>query len=219
VIRRCDALVDLHTGSFHRSNIPQVRGDLRNAAVAHLANGFGASVVVHSLGHERTLRRSATEAGVPAITYEGGEPMRFQTDEIERGVMGVARLLRFLGMVDGTPTMSGDQHFYYESHWVRVDDGGILLNAVDLGQHIHEDELLGTITDPVTNERTPLRSPFGGRVIGMALPQVVIPGFAAFHIGVEGTHPLDEAEAPDLLDWRHAEDVGGDALEAEEHPE
>ena len=45
--------------------------------------------------------------------------------------------------------------------------------------------MLGTVTDPVTNERSTVIAPFQGRIIGMAVPQVVIPGFAAFHIGVE----------------------------------
>ena len=45
--------------------------------------------------------------------------------------------------------------------------------------------MLGTVTDPVTNEREHRDRAVPGRIIGMAVPQVVIPGFAAFHIGVE----------------------------------
>ena len=32
VIAHCDALIDLHTGSFERANLPQIRADLRNPA-------------------------------------------------------------------------------------------------------------------------------------------------------------------------------------------
>ncbi|MCK5190898.1 MAG: hypothetical protein KAR12_12665, partial [Methylococcales bacterium] len=35
--------------------------------------------------------------------------------------------------------------------------------------------------------RSKLKSPYKGRVIGMALNQVVMPGFAAFHIGIQAT--------------------------------
>ena len=43
----------------------------------------------------------------------------------------------------------------------------------------------------MNNARTELRSPFSGRIIGMARNQVVMPGFAAFHVGIE----TDEAPA------------------------
>ena len=51
-------------------------------------------------------------------------------------------------------------------------------------------ELLCTVTDPITNLRSELRSPEDGRVLGMALNQVVMPGFAAFRIGI----PTSESE-------------------------
>jgi hypothetical protein len=64
--------------------------------------------------------------------------------------------------------------------------------------------LLGTVTYPVTNDRSTLRAPFDGRIIGMALPQVVIPGFATFHLGLrERNGDDDDVEAtlsPDQLD-------------------
>src|SRR5262245_41666576 len=33
VVRRCDLLVDFHTGSFQRTNLPQVRGDLNSPRI------------------------------------------------------------------------------------------------------------------------------------------------------------------------------------------
>ena len=68
------------------------------------------------------------------------------------------------------------------------DEGA--LRVVKLGKRIRPDELLGTVTDPISNEREEIRSPFAGRVIGMALNQFVMPGFATFHIGIEA----DDAE-------------------------
>ena len=32
VVKHCSALIDLHTGSLNRTNLPQVRADLRVAA-------------------------------------------------------------------------------------------------------------------------------------------------------------------------------------------
>ena len=86
---------------------------------------------------------------------------------------------------------------YYRSSWVRADSGGILLSDVSLGSTVREGDLLGTITDPMNNARTELRSPYSGRIIGMARNQVVMPGFAAFHVGIASAKvPVDETDPP-----------------------
>lgn len=185
IIRRCDALVDLHTGSFHRTNLPQLRADMSQDAVAELTRGFGATVVLNSSPPDGTLRGAATRAGVPTVTLEAGEPMRFQQDEVEHGVRALRSLLNRMGMVKRFTLWGDPQPVYYESHWVRADNGGILTSRVGIGQHVTEGALLGTVTDPITNRRSEIHSPYDGRVLGMALNQAVIPGFAAYHIGVQ----------------------------------
>ena len=67
VIVHCDALVDLHTGSFHRTNLPQLRADLTNPSVLDLTHSFGATVVLHSEGQPGTLRQAAVASGIPAV--------------------------------------------------------------------------------------------------------------------------------------------------------
>ncbi len=221
VIRHCDMLVDLHTGSFHRTNVPQVRADLREPKVTELAVAFGAEIVVHSVGTPGTLRRAAVSATIPAITYEAGEPTRFQREEVERGVQGVRSVMRSLEMLDERGSwLRGNQRVYYRSRWVRVDDGGILRARVSVGDVVAEGEVLGIVIDPLSNERAVVRAPQRGRVIGMAVDQIVIPGYAAFHIGIEpdyseGTILTSDEEADGT-----APDAGGDgSFEVDERPE
>ncbi|WP_420427929.1 succinylglutamate desuccinylase/aspartoacylase family protein [Algiphilus sp.] len=212
VIRRCSALVDLHTGSFHRTNLPQLRADLNNPQIADLTRGFGATVVLNSEPPEGTLRQAATVAGVPTITVEAGEPMRFQPEEVRHGVRALRSLMSHMGMLDTNRLWSAPQPVYYESHWVRADDGGILTSEVALGDMVGEGDILGSITDPITNRRVHLTSPYHGRVIGMALNQAVIPGFAAYHIGVQREERAardPEAQAPE------AATEAGDPVEPE----
>ncbi|MEM1230129.1 MAG: succinylglutamate desuccinylase/aspartoacylase family protein [Pseudomonadota bacterium] len=190
VIVRCDGLVDLHTGSFHRTNLPQLRADLQNEAVVKLTEGFGSTIILHSEGGVGTLRRAAVEAGIPAVTLEAGEPLRLQDDEVRDSVRGIYTLLETLGMYDKRGIRGGPEPVYYTSEWVRADTGGILFSKIKLGKRIKRDDLLGTVTDPISNEQEEIRSPFSGRVIGMALNQFVMPGFATYHIGIEA----DDAE-------------------------
>ena len=87
-------------------------------------------------------------------------------------------------------------------------NGGILLADVSLGSTVRKGDLLGTITDPMSNARTELRSPYSGRIIGMARNQVVMPGFAAFHVGIETSDVAEEAE-PGPEDLAHDPLTGG----------
>jgi predicted deacylase len=106
---------------------------------------------------------------------------------------------------------------FRRSRWVRVDDGGILIARVHLGDEVHRGMLLGTVTDPVSNDRHEVHAPFAGVVVGMALDQVVIPGFAAFHLGIRGAEqglvPGEETE-----DWG-PEAPEGSEFDAGERPE
>lgn len=198
VIVHCDALVDLHTGSFHRTNLPQLRADLGDPAVLTLTRGFDTLVVVHSPAARGTLRRAAMDAGIPAVTMEAGEPLRLQPEEVAHGVEGIQGLLASLDMTGGRRLPTGDSAVFYASRWVRADHGGVLIAGVRPGDSVRQGQVLGTITDPVSNRSEEVISPADGRVIGMALNQVVMPGFATFHLGLYGK-AIDPDAAPEAL--------------------
>ncbi len=185
VVTHCDALVDLHTGSFERANLPQLRADLRNPDVVTLTQGFGATVILHSDPAEGTLRYAATRAGIPSVTLEAGGPSELELKEVMHGVKGIETLLNTLGMIREARLWGDPEPVYYQSTWVRANSGGILLSDVSLGSTVERGDLLGTITDPMSNASTRLVSPYSGRIIGMARNQVVMPGFAAFHVGIQ----------------------------------
>ena len=207
VVAHCDALVDLHTGSFERANLPQIRADLRNPDVVTLTLGFGSMVVLHSEPTAGTLRHAATMAGIPAVTVEAGGPSQLELAEVKHGVKGIETLLTTLGMVKKRSLWGDPEPVYYRSSWVRADNGGILLADVSLGSTVRKGDLLGTITDPMSNLSTELRSPYSGRIIGMARNQVVMPGFAAFHVGIQADEAIMEEEAP--LDLANKSSTGG----------
>lgn len=202
VILHCDALIDLHTGSFHRTNLPQIRGNLKNEAVLKLTRGFGSIVVMHGTGARGTLRHAATSAGIPAVTLEAGEPLRVDDESVEESVRAINSLMHALGMMRKRNRGGTPDPVYYTSTWLRADSGGILSSTVKLGRKVETDELLGTVTDPITNKVTEIRATREGRILGMAVNQFVIPGFAVYHLGIpaprEDLAKLTEGE--ELLD-------------------
>ena len=204
IVLNCDALVDLHTGSFERANLPQLRADLQDPAVTALANGFGATVIVNSQPQPGTLRYAATLAGVPTVTLEAGGPERLETRAVTHGVRGIEALLLTLRMVVNERPWDESEETYVRSTWVSADTGGILTTNVDLGSRVESGDLLGRVTDPSTNDTVGIFSPYEGRIIGMARNQVVMPGFAAFHLGLRDA--ADEAGQTPLAPSTEADD-------------
>ena len=184
VIRHCDRLVDLHTGSLSRTNLPQLRADLDNPQVLEFTRQFGSTAVLHSRNVRGNLRSAAVSAGIPAVSFELGEPGSLQQSQIDYGVRALETLMDKLDMIHRRRSWSEPQPVYYSSRWVRVDNGGLLKSAVQIGSRVKRGALLGTIINPLSSETYDISSPYNGRILGMSLNQFMLPGYAAFHIGI-----------------------------------
>lgn len=215
VIQKCDALVDLHTGSFYRTNITQLRADMRNPKVAEFASLFGDIPVLNTGGNGNSLRAATVRAGIPAVTLEAGEPMRMQVRVVEEGVKAINTLLEKNGMYPSFSLWAKPSPAYYRSAWVRANASGILFSKVKLGGRVKKGDVLGEVINPVTNEKKLIESTYEGRVLGMALDQFVLPGFAAYHIGI--LEPRAAAAAASTGDEEADTDDDGQ-LESENKP-
>ncbi|MDA1073523.1 MAG: succinylglutamate desuccinylase/aspartoacylase family protein [Proteobacteria bacterium] len=184
VIRDCTHLIDLHTGSNLRTNYPQIRVDIEHPGALDMARSFGVGIIVPGGGPQGSLRREALDAGVVSIIYEAGPPYIFVEDEIERGTYGVRNVMIHLGMVV-SKVQPEQSKILGKSHWIRVPrgQGGIYIPLVKLGDVVTEGQLLGTVTDPVTDQANEIRATDAGLVVGMALSQVVLSGYGLFHVG------------------------------------
>lgn len=185
VTKHCDALIDLHTGSFDRANLPQVRVDLTHPRALELARRFGATVVMGGAGPKGSLRREVMDAGIPAIIYEAGLPLRFEPDEIASGVQGVRNVMIHLGMRAGKLTEpTPASRVYATSRWLRapMGQGGVFYSDKPLGAVIAAGDAIAHIDDPYTDERHVVKSEAAGTIVGMAVPQVVFSGYALIHL-------------------------------------
>ncbi len=210
IVKHCSAVIDLHTGSLDRTNLPQIRADLRRPAVVQLTQSLGATVVLHTSGEGGSLRRAAAAIGIPSVTFEMGEPMRVQAEPVDHGVKAIETLLYSLGMTRQRRFWGDPEAVYYASTWVRVDQGGLLFSDVGIGERVSEGELLGTVTDPISNEQHRVYAPVSGRILGMALNQVVLPGFAAYRLGIETAKLPGSSAGPETEEEPEDEDVRPD---------
>lgn len=184
VLERASHVIDLHTGTAHRSNLPQIRANLDDPITLDLARSFAAPVIINSDLRDGSLRHAADERGVPALLYEAGEALRFDEESIRLGVRGVVGVMRRLGMLPRVRVKHPPrQPVQVEmTRWVRADNSGILRTTVRLGQHVHKGSRIGLISDPFGGSETQVDAAFSGIVIGRVNLPLVHEGDALFHV-------------------------------------
>jgi predicted deacylase len=143
--------------------------------------------VLNGAGPKGSLRRSALDAGVPAIIYEAGSVLVLEPDEIDRGVAGVYNIMRHLGMLASSDGAAPQATVYRKTRWLRVPPGaaGMFLTSIKPGAEVKRGDELGKVVDPLSDKETPIVSPEDGVIIGMERPNVVYTGDALFHLGLE----------------------------------
>ena len=191
IVAHADVGLDLHTGSDHRFNLPQIRANLEDPATLRLAEAFHAPVTMQSGVRDGSLRGSATALGKPVLLYEAGEPQRFNGESVEVGVRGVMNVLRFLDMMPPRsaaarakhPDPSTDSVRVASSQWVRAKRSGIFRPTANLGERVAKGDRLGGIADAFGRNRSALKAPFDGVVIARANNPLVHRGDGVVHLG------------------------------------
>ena len=202
IIARCSVGVDLHTGSDHRVNLPQIRADLDEARTRELARIFAAPVAIHSRTRDGSLRQAATEAGSSVLLYEAGEADRFDEHAIRAGARGVLRVLRHLGVTSGAPVEPEAVLLSRSTKWLRAAKSGILHLEARLGDDVSKGQIVATIYDPFGKRLARVRARVGGLIIGHTQRPLVNRGDAILHMAEPGEPGRAAAEAPAAIPRR-----------------
>ena len=182
VVQRCSVGIDLHTGSDHRTNLPQIRADLDDPQTEKLAQVFGAPVAIHAKTRDGSLRQAATDAGATVLLFEGGEALRFDRDAINVGTLGVRRVLAHLGITTDGPEPATKTVYSRTTKWARAGRSGILHLHHDLGDRVTKGEQVANILDPYGKRLGRVSAPLDGVIIGHTQHPLVNQGDAVLHI-------------------------------------
>ena len=176
--------IDLHTGSNHRTNLPQVRAYLNDFETERLARAFGAPVILNANLQAGSLRQAAVTKGVCTLLYEGGEALRFDELAIRTGVRGIVAVMRAIKMLPTNPRskLILEPVVARRRRWIRAPGSGVLRTAVTLGARVAKGEVLGSIADPFGENEIDVRSSISGIVIGRINMPLVNEGEALFHV-------------------------------------
>jgi predicted deacylase len=188
IVSKCTHGIDLHTGSRHRSNFPQIRADLDDPQAHAMMEAFGVPLAIHAKIRDGSLRACAGDAGIPVILYEAGEALRFEEVYIRAGVKGIINVMRSIGMlpksrskkVRPSPIVSD------QTSWVRASESGILRVFVPLGGKVVKGQTIAMVSDPLGAAETAILAPSDGVVIGRTNLPLVYEGDATFHIAEYG---------------------------------
>ncbi len=204
VVSRCTVGIDLHTGSMHRTNLPQVRANLDDPTTRRLALAFDAPVMMHAAIRDGSLRQAAADVGATVLLYEGGEAWRFDEPSIRAGVRGVLRVLAELDMIDPVETKTDSTAVSSrKSKWVRARRSGITSLGVELGDTVVKGQPLGRLHDSLGNRLSQVNASDAGVIIGLNLDPIVNQGDALVHIALiesdevqpNDQQPTDEGNA------------------------
>lgn len=184
ILSQSTHVIDLHTGSHHRFNLPQIRGNMDIAEVEELAVAFNVPVIMHSTLRDGSMREYANGKNIPLLVYEAGEALRFDELSIRTGINGILSVMSSLKMIPPssfkikkcTPMISRD------SYWMRAQKSGILRTMKKSGHRVKKGQCIGVIANPTSKEEYKLIVPYSGIIIGDNKLPLVHEGEALFHI-------------------------------------
>ena len=187
IVENCQYGIDLHTGAIHRSNLPQVRGDLTDQKTLELAEIFGVPVLLNSNLCDGSLREAAVESGTRILLYEAGQALRFDELSIRAGIRGIQNVLAHLGMIQRkarkvTSKNTVSPFVANNSTWTRANASGIVSSFKNLGDKVEKNDPLAKIGSPFGEMFETVRAARSGIIIGKQNIPLVQEGEAMFHI-------------------------------------
>lgn len=198
VVQDFEILLDLHTASFGRINSLYVRADMTNPDSARMAYLLRPAIVVHNPARDGSLRGEFTEAGVPAITVEIGDPSRWQGAHVRETLAGIRAVMADLGVLRrGKPRAPGpDPVICDRSYWMYTDRGGLLEVLPDLEEVVRKDQPVARVRDAFGHAYREYRAPEDGVVVGKSVNPVGQTGARILHLGVPARPAVEGATHP-----------------------
>jgi len=184
ILPHVDFAIDFHTGGASIYNYPQSRVAKDDPEAIKLAHEFGMPHMIMGGLISKSLRKIASNKGIPMVVFEGGESLRMDEFSIKAGINGIKRVLISRGMIDGEVE---DVHevILHSNSWIRAQRSGMLKCLKVSGDYVMKGELLGTISGPYGRFEVNVKAKKTGMIFGHNNKPVVSQGDAIFHIGHE----------------------------------
>jgi predicted deacylase len=185
IVKQFDFLIDLHTASFGRVNSYYIRADMSDETVRQMAQLQNPQIIVHNPPSDGTLRGTAAELGIPAITLEVGNPNTFQKGMIREGLTGIHNVLDYLEMLESEREEPDEAIVLCKkSYWIYTDTGGIMTVKPKVTDMVKKGEVVATIRNIFGDILKEYRAPEDGVVIGKSTNPINQTGGRILHLGI-----------------------------------
>lgn len=183
IVQKSDYGIDLHTGSDGRNNLPHIRTNLEDTECRDLALIFGAPVIVDSKERDGSLRAAAIDINKKILLFEGGEANRFNESAIQTAVMGISRILAYLGIIE-MEVLPPPYHVQIstKTSWIRAKKSGIARLETQVGDVVEKGNSMGIIYDSIGKKLSSIKAHMNGLVIGKTETPLINQGDAMYHI-------------------------------------
>jgi predicted deacylase len=166
VVRRCDYLIDFHSGGKDGTvDYGYFYGD------GAVARAFGCELLLPGPTYPGALSPLAHAAGIQVMASELGGANQRNEHYVQRGVTGAVNVLRSLGMLAGEPELPARQVMLSGFTVIRPHHGGILVSMADsarLGDTIAGGTELGYVVSPYTGEQLEaFTAPYASSVLAL----------------------------------------------------
>lgn len=194
VIKKCDALVDLHCGDGNEALIPysywmKVGEKVLDESSRQMALAFGISPIIidetrpKDLASARYLANTALLLGKPAITTESGYLGKTDEASIRRNLSGILNMMKLFRLIEGQPDLQTEPVWIdrYEVIFSKTD--GLFFPRVERGTYVRENQLIGMTTDYLGNIKEELRAPLSGIMLYIIETPPTSVGEPLFEVG------------------------------------
>lgn len=188
IIPHVDLIIDYHTGSAGRFNVPQLRLIKENKQLNDLAKVFGAPFVLYSKNINKSFRNTCQKLGKPLLLFEGGKSFHLDESVTAAGIKGAKRILKHFGMLRSQFNVAKPRKesiYITESNWKRAKYSGMFKASVKVGSKVNKKDVLGTITDPYGKFNHYVKANNAGYIINVNEAPIVYQGDALFHISTK----------------------------------
>ncbi len=185
LVKHFDYLLDLHTASNGRINSYYIRADMSDETVRKMAQLQNAQIIVHNPPSDGTLRGTADELNIPAITLEVGNPNLFQKGMVRDGLTGIHNLLGYLRMTDSeVEEISDETVICRKSFWIYSDVGGLISVHPNVTDLVKKGDIIATVRNIFGDVVKEYFAPENGIVIGKSVSPVNQTGGRILHLGI-----------------------------------
>jgi predicted deacylase len=194
VVKRCDALIDLHCGDGNEALVPytywMISGDRKlDELTRRMALAFGLTYIIidesrtKDLKDSRYLGNTALLLGKPAITTESGLLGRTDEESIRRNVEGIFGVMRLFQMIEGRPDAAAEPVWIDRYEVVYSQTDGLFYPQAEMGSYVARGQKVGFVTDFLGLVKEEVRAPFSGLLLYIINTPPTSKGEPLFEVG------------------------------------